>query len=682
MLLPLLAAAVAASAATPVDLPHVVVIGQRQDAPSESTLEEAELREPAPADLAALLRAVNGVDAGRMGGHGLEPVIRGQQQGQLNLRLDGMAVMGACPNRMDPPTAHVEPAASDRVRVLKGVQTLRHGAGGTGGTVLVERGLPWREPGVQGRVGLAAGDNGLQGRAHADLGWRGERAALRLLGSSARFDDYVDGAGRTVRSSFEKDALTLMGGLEAGETGRLELTLDHADTRDVLFAGAGMDAPEDRLQAARVAWQQGLGAGTLRASAWRADVEHVMDNFSLRPVGAMAMRVPSTSDSSGGSLEWEGMAGGWEWVLGVDAARNQRLAIRYAGMSPAMATTPNAFMWPDVDLRQVGVFAEAAREVADGTRLRLGLRHDEHRASAALAGVRPTAMAPSPAMLWAMYHGAGLLAPGATDREDGVSAGLLRVEHDLGEDLTAFAGLSRTGRVADATERYLAANNASAPARWIGNPTLAPERHHQLDAGLAWRTARRSASLLVYVDDARDWILRDRARGQDGVLLADGATTYRNVDARLIGVELEAGTAIGAAWRLRGQLAWTRGENRGDGRALAQIAPLSGRIELAWTGASGEWRAVLRGAARQDRVDASVATGSGLDVRQTPGWGALDLGWSRAFGDHRLRVGLDNVFDRLYAEHLNRASTDPFNPEAIQVDEPGRTLSVGWEMRF
>ena len=30
-----------------------------------------------------------------MGGHGLEPVIRGQSQGQLNVRLDGGLVMGA-----------------------------------------------------------------------------------------------------------------------------------------------------------------------------------------------------------------------------------------------------------------------------------------------------------------------------------------------------------------------------------------------------------------------------------------------------------------------------------------------------------------------------------------------------------------------------------------------------------
>lgn len=49
---------------------------------------------------------------------------------------------------------------------------------------------------------------------------------------------------------------------------------------------------------------------------------------------------------------------------------------------------------------------------------------------------------------------------------------------------------------------------------------------------------------------------------------------------------------------------------------------------------------------------------------------------------HRFRAGIDNLFDRSYAEHLNRANLDPFNPDPVQVNEPGRSLHAAWEMAF
>ncbi|HCP22145.1 MAG TPA: TonB-dependent receptor, partial [Marinobacter hydrocarbonoclasticus] len=46
-----------------------------------------------------------GVSLSRMGGRGLDPVIRGQNEERVEVLLDGMRVEGACPSRMDPPTS-------------------------------------------------------------------------------------------------------------------------------------------------------------------------------------------------------------------------------------------------------------------------------------------------------------------------------------------------------------------------------------------------------------------------------------------------------------------------------------------------------------------------------------------------------------------------------------------------
>ncbi|HNQ92979.1 MAG TPA: TonB-dependent receptor plug domain-containing protein, partial [Alphaproteobacteria bacterium] len=97
---------------------------------------------PAPiggGDGGQYLTSVTGVTGSRMGGHGIEPVIHGQQQTQLNVLNDGAYIHGGCPNRMDPPTSYAPPESFDSITVMKGYQSVKYGPGGTGGTVLFER---------------------------------------------------------------------------------------------------------------------------------------------------------------------------------------------------------------------------------------------------------------------------------------------------------------------------------------------------------------------------------------------------------------------------------------------------------------------------------------------------------------------------------------------------------------
>ena len=47
-----------------------------------------------------------------------------------------------------------------------------------------------------------------------------------------------------------------------------------------------------------------------------------------------------------------------------------------------------------------------------------------------------------------------------------------------------------------------------------------------------------------------------------------------------------------------------------------------------------------------------------------------------------LSAGVNNVFDKAYAYHVNRANVDPFNPDAVQVNEPGREYWVRLSTTF
>ena len=72
---------------------------------------------------------------------------------------------------------------------------------------------------------------------------------------------------------------------------------------------------------------------------------------------------------------------------------------------------------------------------------------------------------------------------------------------------------------------------------------------------------------------------------------------------------------------------------------------------------------------------------SGLDTRETPGWGVADLYTSARIGRHvELRLGIDNLFDRTCAQHLNKSSE--FDATQAQVNEPGRSVWMQVQLRL
>ncbi len=105
------------SAAIAVD-PTIIVEDTGLDNPSEIVWPPQDLKPGTAADGGELLRSIPGISGGRFGGHGIEPIIRGQSQNRLNILLDGAYIHGGCPNRMDPPTAYAAIESYDTIKVI------------------------------------------------------------------------------------------------------------------------------------------------------------------------------------------------------------------------------------------------------------------------------------------------------------------------------------------------------------------------------------------------------------------------------------------------------------------------------------------------------------------------------------------------------------------------------------
>ncbi len=94
------------------------------------------------------------------------------------------------------------------------------------------------------------------------------------------------------------------------------------------------------------------------------------------------------------------------------------------------------------------------------------------------------------------------------------------------------------------------------------------------------------------------------------------------------------------------------------------------------------WRVV----AAQNRIDQNKGNVVGKDFSKSSGFGVFSLNGAYRVNRHvKLSTGVDNLFNKAYAEHLNLAGNAGFgypanDPQAI--NEPGRTVWTKVDMAF
>lgn len=657
----------------PVELPEIEIFGRKdtfrqQDIPTS--------------DGGDYLSRLSGLSGSRMGGHGTDPIIRGQGQDRTTVLLDGTGIHGGCPNRMDPPTSYAPVEFYDSVRVLKGPQTLIYGPGGSGGTVLFERTVTRFDDGEKLRASLDTGytDNGGAWYVAADGTAGNQEGQVRLLASTRSAGNYRDGDGEEVRSAYDQSGISAIGAWTPSAHAQLEIGGEYTTAKDVLFAGARMDSPDSTSKVLRLRYRQSWEDGALRGidfDGGYAAVSHTMDNYSLRPNNKMWMLVPSDTSVWTGRLNARFQAGVGEIQTGFNLKQTSADGTRYAGPPGSDPAMVNSYMWPAVERSAIGVFGEYRFNPDPESALIVGLRLDRFDNSADDTSLNPPGMMMSPDELYLYYYGRS--APRTP--QNGLGA-LVRYERNLGnKGLKTYVAAQRSLRDADPTERYLAANNSVPMMRWVGNPGLKLEQHLLAEAGLVYQSERWLLAGSIHGDWVDDYILRDRARGQSGIESSDRASIYRNVDASLLGFELEFAYQITPSLRANAHVAYVRGTNTTEDRPLAQIPPLDGAVGLEYATDRFRIGGQVRFAAEQDRVDDSPMTGSGLDGSETPGWVTFDLEGRYRFTDRiEVRGGVRNLFDSTYAVHVNRANLFESTPQ--KINEPGRSIWIALNLAY
>ena len=629
-----------------VTLSPVTVTGTQQQKANSITFNPKAALQPLPAgDGADLLQSVPNMSIIRKGGSSGDPLFRGLGGSRLSVNADDQFIYGGCGMRMDPPTAYIHPNSFDKVVVTKGPQTVTQGMGLVSGSVQFIRKDPdFSEKPYNVNATLTAGSNDRRdGSLEAEFG--GKYGYVRSNISHNEADDYKDGDGKRVHSNFKRDSQMLQLGVTPTENTTIAGTYERSRAK-VAYADRMMDGSKFDRDAWNVRFtQRNLTPwfSELELRYGKSEIDHVMDTYSLRtirnPAGMQIKNAnnPKRNTDTGrlkATFDWDklNLQTGLDYLDDVHVVRNERGGDGYRH-KPYM---------PNQSFKQWGIFTEAAWQQTDKQRWVAGLRHDQVKAH---------------------YDTASVTDPVLKHQKFNLDSGFLRWERNTDNGLKYYAGFGIAERAPDYWERLRSEKKA-----------IHAEQNRQIDAGIIWKRPNLHVSVSVFGSDVKNFILMERQGMNLGV---------RNINASRFGGEAEVKWTFAPNWEIGSSLAYTYGKNRTDGKPLAQTPPLEWNNTLAFDNGKFSAGALWRVVAKQNRYSKGQGNIVGQDIGASSGFGVLSLNAGWKFSKYAtLQGGVDNVFNKNYAEFVSRGGDPSAGTQTMRVNEPGRTAWLRLQAKF
>lgn len=702
--------ALAQNASTLADV--VVTAGKYRELPQASGLGARQLQplRAGNADSASLLRDLPGVALQAGGGVSSLPMVNGLGDDRLRIQVDGMDLISACANHMNPPLSYIDPSNVGEIKLYSGVSPVSVGGDSLGSAIVVKSPTPrFAAPGTglltEGELGAYYRSNGDAHGINASATLANEQWSLRYSGATAESANYR--AARAFKPDVDAP-LTRSGvrhipgdvvGSSSYRTENHQLAVAHRHDNHLVdfklgyqfipyqgFPNQHMDMTENVSAQFNLGYTGQFAWGKLEARAYNERTRHKMDflDDKLYWYGN-----PATDRAliPGMPMETEGKNTGVR--VKAEIPLNARDLVRVGGEYQQYRLSdwwPASFGIKADGTPSGGMQPNAFQNINDGRRDRADLFGEWEAnwtpAWQTLLGLRASRVSMDTGTVQGYNTGY------ATDAGRFNAADRSRTDNNI--DVSAMAryvanaqqtyegGYSRKTRSPSLYERYTWSSGGMAMTMnnwvndgngYVGNLDLKPEVAHTLSFTADWHDAARSAwgvrltpyySLVEnYIDASCKTSVRACVPGQYNFL------TLVNQDARLYGFDLSGFAALGQVvglgnFALRGSMSYVNGKNRDTGDHLYNMMPLNARLALEQK--SGSWTNTLESVLVSAKDDVSRVRG---EVK-TPGYGLLNLRSSYEWKNVRVDFGIENLLDKFYYHPLSGAYIGQ-----------GRTMSLG-----
>ncbi len=612
---------------------------------------------------------------------------RGMFGDRVSVSIDGLGVISGGPNSMDAPLSYVSPMITERLTLERGIPGVASAPESIGGHVnaTIARGDFANDGRFEfgGMAGARYANNGDTASYAGRLTAANRSHRVSLVGQADRADDQETPAGRIVPSQLSRDRLDASYAYRDDRT-EFQVFAGSLDTEDTGTPALAMDIRyiESRLYGASLGRQLTPDLG-LRARVGYNDVDHVMDNFSIRPAPDSGMRYRQNRAGGDGfvfALETGYAMGELSLTAGVDG--------RLASHDSFISNPNNAMFFihnfNDVKRDVVSVFSAIGHESADSG-WEFGVRYVDVTTDAGDVSFG--------GLMDMMGINAGQLADAFNAGERNLSFGnveaVFKYSQQVTRDLAVNVDVGTKTRAPSYQELYLwlplqATGGLADGRNYIGNLGLSAERSNEIAVGVDWAGERFSISPQAYFRDVSDYIQGVPATVMPANMLAmmmsgNGALQFENVEAEIYGLDLGWRYSLTERLGVEGSASYTRGRRTDVTDNLYRLPPLNASIALNLAGSAWSLRGEVIAYDRQDRVTAFN------DEQPTPGYGIVNASFSwRASRLLRVDVEASNLLDRGYQDHLagvNRVGDVDIAPgERLWGAE--RTLSIGAVVTF
>ncbi len=635
------------------------------------------------ADMGDVLRTLPNVSGIRKGATGIDPVVRGFKYNQLNVKINGASIEGGCPNRMDPPTAHLDLNGVKSIKVLKGPFALKQGTN-FGGVILINRFQPVFYNNFENHIDISfGGQSNYTGEKSGIRIWGGTKNIYyEISGNQFKYGDYTAGNGDIIQGNANRTGAAGTVAVRLSKASTVSFIADVSQGKNIDFPTLSMDERTDDTRLFNFIYDynnKNKKLKKIRFNVYNSNVSHEMDNKN-RPFSDTVTAISVIDATDRGANFSAKIEPGWAAIeLGADFRHIEKDGERdkYLIIQPNLPVKKEK-IWNNASSDNLGIFGLLEKR-KNKLLLTVSARMDYNKANSGI-------------LEKGEYENANT---GSHYLNFSYSGGL---KWQTSENKQVNVSLGSGTRSPDLTERYiLLLPVGSDPFDYIGNPQLKPETNYEVDLGYVQHFNNSgSFDFSIFFSYVRNYISSENVPPSEikpstpGVF---GVKRFINIEkAYLSGFEVSWRSPAQKRWSTQINASYTYGVNPDaykpvieNGKIireeyigndpLPEIPPFEADLRFRYSFFNKRLipEIFFRAVAAQNNISQAYIE------KTTPGFTVMNLGINYTYSDNLfLYFGVNNIFNTTYYEHLNRITVNNHAP----LYEPGRVFFINANIKL
>ncbi|TAK64111.1 TonB-dependent receptor plug domain-containing protein [Methylobacter sp.] len=686
------------------------------DQPFGSYLDHSQiaLARTAISDTAQMFKGTPGMSFSSGGGISSRPIIHGMADDRLRVQVDGMNLISACANHMNPALSYVSPSSVLSAQVLAGITPVSMGGDSIGGTIRVNSADPeFAEAGaaplLKGQASTFYRTNGDARGGNIAASIANEHAELKYTGSTVQSRNYKAGGNFTTQNTKNGNDVVASSAYKS-ENQSLSLALRNDDHLAVIkvgqqnipyqaFPNVRMDMTGDDSWFANVFTKSNFDWGNIETRAYHEDAQHKM-NF-LEDKGGPTRNMP---------MDTHGVNQGLSVKANIDVTNKHLLTVgseyqRYRLDDWWDPIGPNAMIM----MQGPGPFWN----INSGKRDRIDLfaewegRWNRQWLTQLGARVGAVEMNAGDVMDYGVITPEARIVNSQNKKQTDINIDWTALTRYTPNDMQTYElGAARKTRSPNLYERFawsrgrtmgmmtmpmsMFMNNWVGDGNgYVGDINLKPEVAHTVSATANWHDANQEdweTKITPFYTHIENYIDAKLCQPGNGVTCASPSNGFNllqlaNFDAYLFGVDVSGSKRLfenvkyGSFFGKTG-LNYVRGKNNDSGGNLYQQMPFNATVALEHQ--RDGWSNTIETQIVAPKTDVQVVR---LEPK-TAGYALLNLRSSYTWKHLRIDGGIDNVFDKNYALPLGGTYIGEVSSPGTAVPGMGRSFNVGMTVNY